>query len=197
MVCALSLHVFHAPLIWSNFLWHVCILSQPRPDLRPSGRVLAHRYLAGFNRDIRLISTVQHELRLTSHGGWASVFCWSAAVRACERRATLLFRAPQPTRMMHCESSVNTSRVKRYIEIGHHSPHDHSPARPAWPQGHALSVLASLFHADVYSHAATHLRQVWGLLIPAVYGRAAEWIRQFAQECGRNQQTPTPRTASV
>jgi hypothetical protein len=106
MVCALSLHVVHAPLTRTNFLWHVCVLSQPRPDLRSSGMVLVHRYLAG---GIWLITTVQHELLLTSHGGWDYVFCWPMAVRVCERRATLRFKAPQPTRTMHCESSVKTS----------------------------------------------------------------------------------------
>jgi len=107
------------------------------------------------------------------------------------------FRAPLPTRMTHRELSVNTRpRVKWSIELGSIIVRMIT-LQPAGFAARPCTIRSGHYsYAHVYLRAATHLRQVWGSPISAVYCRAAEWVRQSAQECGRNQQTPTPRAAS-
>lgn len=107
----------HAPPIRTNLLWHICTISKPHLDLRPSEKFLQGSPPPAAWPDatvqsrhiLYLTSIVRRELLLTSDGGYVSVFCRPVTVGAFERCVTLRSRALLPTRMIHCDRSARSS----------------------------------------------------------------------------------------
>lgn len=139
MVCVLSLHASHAPLIRTNLLWHVCTIYQPRPDLRPSGNG-KHLYsgysftATGWNRGTCLIPMLQA----------AGLHCVTGLrILPVLVGPTSRFAAILPERIILCELSIiNNIKSQGVHRNWHHCLPDHSPARrifckamhyPFWP----------------------------------------------------------------
>jgi hypothetical protein len=196
MVCAHSLHNFHA-LIFSGmfapFPSHARIWDRRGASIR----ALGHRYLAGRNQGICLVSIVQHELLLTWHGGWGSVFCWPMAAGVCDGRTTTV----QSTATNEDDTLCNPSQHEIKSQVihrtwQHHSPHDHSPTS---------RLRCKAMHHPFWPFIPTHMCTFVPLLISVRCGALRfqlfiagqrNGFAKSAQECGRNQQTPTPRAAS-
>jgi hypothetical protein len=136
------IHDFHA-LIFSGMFAPFPSHARIWDRRGASFRALGHRYLAGRNQAICLVSIVQHELLLTWHGGWASVFCWPMAAGVCDGRTTTV----QSTATNGDDTLCNPSQHEIKSQVihrtwQHHSPHDHSPTsrlrckamhHPFWP----------------------------------------------------------------